>query len=162
MRRAALFLLGLTACGDAAGPLAMGGTTGDIATSSGSTAGSTRLPASSSGRPEVSGSSASDDSGSTTGGASSSDGAAETGTGSSTSAEPPPSVVVQLVGNSYTAGGVGPMLTALAAQAGLVIEARVIAPLPVSPAANGRGPKRPDRTSPRSAPSPRGTLRADP
>lgn len=128
IRRAALLLFGLTACGDAPSTPAMGGTTGGIATSSGSPTSSGPVPTSTTTGSEASGSPETDDSASTTGAGSSRDGPDQTSTGSSTSAEPRPSVVVQFVGNSYTAGGVGPMLTALAAQAGLAIEARVIAP----------------------------------
>lgn len=125
MWRSVLLLAGLTACGDASELPAMGSTGPSAETTSGSTVTSEPLPSSSG---DIQGSSTTVAGEATTGGTTRGDDGSESGTSSSTSGAPRREVVIQLVGNSYTAGGVGPMLTALAAEAGVVVDARVIAP----------------------------------
>lgn len=120
-----LLLAGLTACGGASEVPAMGSTGPSAETTSGSTVTSGPLPSSGG---DAQSSSATVTGEVTSGGSTQGDNGSESGASSSTSGAARPGVVIQLVGNSYTAGGVGPMLTALAAEAGIVVDARVIAP----------------------------------
>lgn len=133
MKRLALSFAVLTACGDDAQPVGDGSTGSSTSTSTDATEdpSSPGAPSSSGEEPETTASSSGVAPSSTGPGSSSSEGSGDTGAArsSSSSGVPEDALVIQFVGNSYTAGnGVGPMVASIAADAGLPVEARVIAP----------------------------------
>ena len=127
MKRIVLSVALLGACGDDVEPSA-GGTTGSDASTSPST---TAAASTSSGSVDLTSSSGDPASTSSADGSSSSSGGSEStaGESSSSSGIPEDAIVIQFVGNSYTAGnGVGPMVASIAGDAGIPVDARVIAP----------------------------------
>lgn len=129
MKRFALSVVLLGACGDDVESSA-GGSTGSE-TSTTNAPGTSAASSSTGGRSFDTTSTSVDASTSSTDASSSSEGSESTAAAESSSSSgiPEDAIVIQFVGNSYTAGnGVGPMVASIAGDAGIAVDARVIAP----------------------------------